>query len=139
MIEQATQGLIDLIKTVPEFENRVGTSVGGTDIDPTMSTVPLPFAWIIFDGDQAQDSGNVGKIMQQVQLRFVVQVVVPNGTQTNMLTVQYPFLESVIGSVRGQDGPVGAFKWKYEGQVMDSIQSDYIRFEQYYSITGHYK
>ena len=51
IIGDLAEDLIEKIKTVPQLENRIGMATAGGASDPAMKTVPMPAAWLVYDGD----------------------------------------------------------------------------------------
>ena len=116
---------------------RVGLAAGGTAIDPLMEKVARPAAWVIFVGDQntdqTSDQGNCAGA--QVSVNFIVKIIMDYDTEADLINVQYPLLKEVIRSINGTQGPLGAKRWKYEGQTLDELSANRVVFDQRYSIT----
>jgi len=53
--------LVTKLLTVPEFEGRVGLSLGGRGADPNLLKAPIPLAWPVMEGCKGIDppSGKV--------------------------------------------------------------------------------
>lgn len=114
---------------------RVGLAVGGTSIDPTLEDVEHPAAWVIYVSDQNIDPSDQGTCAgAQVKVNFVVKIIVDYANEADLIANQYPLLVEVVRAVNGQAGPVGAKRWKYEGQAIDELTSNRIVFDQRYSI-----
>lgn len=115
---------------------RVGLAAGAKGMDPTMSKVQTPAAWVVFIGDQNQSISNEGECPTFTKLNFIVKVFMDYTTEADLITTQYPLLVEVITTINGRQGPVGSRKWKYEGQTLDEMTGNRVIFDQRYSIVA---
>jgi hypothetical protein len=147
MIADIAEDLVERVTSVAGFEGRAGLAIGGRGADPAMTKIPLPAAWIMFGKDQVDESpygssqsGGCGGLIpngENIQLVFSVVIYVPYLSQDDLLTAQFPLLESVIKAVRG-DGlaaPSGN-RWRYIGQKLAMVYPDRLAYEQHYTIDG---
>jgi hypothetical protein len=140
MIGDLTKNLINTISTVTALSGRVGAKVGGTGTDPTMSEAPVPFAWVIFGGDNPVGDTENGKNYQQILYTFTVVVVISyETTETDLLDNKFAVLEDIQTAVRGTQGHIYSDLWKYEGQELQEIYPSRLVYQQTYSIIGHHK
>ena len=141
MIAEFATDLVTKIGTVPELTGKVGTAVGGTDVDPLMLQAPVPFAFVVFNGDQSLDEQPDGRKYQLVKYNFMVGIhqeyATTPGFQATMLSTTYPLLDDVRKAIHGTGcGSKTILLWEYGGQ--DLIYQDQGRqiYIQQYSIIG---
>ena len=120
MIENITGHLVERIETVPALAGTTGTTLGGTEADPTLTTIPTPAAWVVFES--AQDaSGADGKTgndsrYQRLVLNYRVVLVLQYGEGETDLKNQLRLIEDVAAAVRGTSPlDFGATPWAYHG------------------------
>lgn len=139
MIGELAQDLINKISTVAALGGRVGAAVGGTETDPTMSEAPVPFAWVIFGGDNPQAPEN-GQKYQQVQYNFSVVVAIDYGvSEADLINNQFAVLEAIQMAVRGTQGHNYSDLWNYEGQELQTVFPNRLVYNLAFSIIGHHK
>lgn len=134
MFAEAAQDLLTQVQTVAALAEATGMAVGGRDIDPSMSKLPLPAAWVVLTQDRSNDPMtpvNMGG--QTLLVTYSVLVYVPYTSQSDLITNQLPLLESVIKAVHGHLTPTG-HKWRYEGQRLVLVNPDRLGYEQRYSL-----
>lgn len=141
MIGELTQDLINKIKVVSAFQNRVGAAVGGTEADPTMANAPLPFAWVIYGGSApiGEVSEN-GKRYRETQYLFNVSVGIGYGNEADLLNTYLPVLESTQQAVAGTEvaGVSNAGLWEYQGESLEDVQPNRMIYMVRFSITGYH-
>ncbi len=115
---------------------RVGLAVGAKSIDPTLQKVQMPAAWVVFIGDQNQSTSDQGECPAFIKTEFIIKVFMEYTTESDLVTNQYPLLEELINTINARQGPIGAKKWKYEGQTLDELTGNRIVFDQRYSIVA---
>lgn len=133
MIGSSAQDLVNRIRTIPEFGNRVSVTAGGKESDPMMYQGDYPKCWIVYRGDDNVSDVEGGECAVSVKAFYIVRILVQYGTQSDLLTNQFPLLETVISSVIGYTPTVGATKWRYEGQTVTEIDDDRLAYDQLYS------
>jgi hypothetical protein len=145
MISENAADLVARVTSVTEFGGRAGLAIGGRGSDPELKTIPLPAAWVMFGSDQvdeapygsSQSGGHGGLIPNGENVRQVFKVIifVPYLTQEDLLTNQFPLLESVIAAVRdnGREAPSGN-RWRYIGQRLAMSYPDRLIYEQRYTL-----
>ena len=142
MIAENAADLVARVKSIPALTNSAGLAIGGKAGDPSLLKIPPPVAWILFGGDQADEepytaSSRTGPGMvpsvEVVLAIFRVLVYVPYINDDDLLTNQYPLLESVIRAIRGQQAPSG-HRWRYLGQKLTLVYTDRLAYEQRYSL-----
>lgn len=136
MIAENAANLVGLIRSVPSLANSAGFAAGGKAPDPALTKIPLPAAWVLYIGDKPNEpSTGANPAGQTLTANFVVMLYIPYVSETDLETNQYPLLEAVIQSIRGQQAPKG-MKWHYEGQRLASVNPDRLSYEQRYSLTA---
>lgn len=135
MTEIATiaQSLVDRIKTVPEFENKVGFMIGGTQNDKFNRDLQAPSAWVVYVGDQIEEEPDMYSCKEKIRLLFDVRIVVAKISEEDIITEQLPLLHETVEAVLGQE-PVPGGHWSYDGQGLITMESRLV-WNQRYSIT----
>lgn len=145
MIAENAADLVARVTSVPALANSAGLALGGRGADPALTKIPLPAAWIMFGKDQVDESpygssqsGGRGSLIpngENIQQVFSVVIYVPYLSQDDLLTVQFPLLESVVAAVRGngQAAPSGN-RWRYIGQKLAMVYPDRLAYEQHYTL-----
>lgn len=132
-IELIAQDLVDRLKTVPSFGNRVGLAIGGKDIDPFNRDLPRPAAWAVYVGDDNESEATMNPCSSLIRLNFIVKVLVDYGTEADLITTQLPLLHTTVQAIQGGE-PVPGMKWVYEGQGLESLEPERSIWNQQYSI-----
>ncbi len=140
MITELATDLLNKIKELPSNKlgtsvKRVGLAVGATSIDPFMENVTLPAVWAVYVGDQSNNQTSQGQCGEMLTASFVVKVFVQYESEKDLLDNQYPLLHEIATQLNGQPGPIGAMRWKYEGQMLDELTGNRVVFDQRYSIS----
>lgn len=140
MITELTQDLINKIISVPQFQNRVGAAVGGTENDPTLAKAPLPYSWVIFEGSQPVNAEEGGSKYRLVRYGFTAIVGIAYGvSDQDLLTNQLPIFEAVEQAVSGTEAHKMASLWEYHGVELTKIDPDRMVYRMHFSAIGHFK
>jgi hypothetical protein len=144
MITENLTHLVSLVTSVPSLSASAGLAVGGKGSDPGMIKIPLPAAWVMYTKDDVDEPpygktnsdqpGIVGAV-QAVLATCSVLIYLPYSTQDDLLTVQFPLLESVIKAVHGKEAP-SYHRWRYIGQKLALVYPDRIAYEQHYTLSA---
>jgi len=130
-----SQDLVDKLKTVTEFQSRVGLAVGGTEIDPMNRDLPRPASWPVFTGIQIVDSSAPAPENVSVQYTYVVKILTDYDTEANLISVHLPLLEKTIETVKGTNiNGLGFHSWSYNGMSMESLDADRMVFVLNFSV-----
>ena len=142
MIVENLQDLITKVTSIPALAASSGLAVGGKGTDPGMIKIPLPAAWIMYTKDEDdEDDGPNGRgqrivpAVQTLCLTASVLIYLPYTDQDDLLTTQFPLLESVVKAIRGTPAPSG-HRWRYLGQKLALVYPDRIAYEQHYTLTA---
>ena len=144
MIEDITQHLVSQIMTVPALAGSTGTTIGGTEADPTMTSIACPAAWVVFEGAQ-DESGTDGKSgadsrYQKLLYTYRVVLVLQYGEGEADLKVQLGTLEDIVAAVRGSIAlPFGASPWAYQGCTLLSVETNRMAYSLTFQVSAHYK
>lgn len=141
MITELMQDLINKIKAVPAYQNRVGAAVGGTEADPTMANAPLPFAWVIYGGSQPTgEMREGGKLYRETSYLFNVTIGIGYGDEADLLNTYLPVLEQTQQAVAGEqaEGLSNAGLWEYQGDSFELVTADRMVYTVRFSITGYH-
>lgn len=128
MISEFAQNLIDKIKTVPALENRVGLASAGGATDPSMASVPLPAAWLMFEGNTATSDIYQAPV-EDIEYRFTMAVMLSYADQLDLINTQYPTLDAIARSVAGKDSTNFGTKWRYLGAQLVDVFNDRLVYE----------
>jgi phage gp37-like protein len=136
MIAEQAQDLYSKIVSVPGLAGSVGLALGGKATDPNLAKVSLPAAWVVFTGDKPiePDYPVVPKI-QSVLVSFSVMVFVAYDSQSDLISNQYPLLDSCVTAVHGTDSPAGT-RWKFEGRSCKLINPDRLGYELKFTVNA---
>jgi len=144
MISEIAGHLVQRISTVSALAGSTGTTIGGTEADPTMTTIPVPAAWVVFEGaqDASQNDGKSGadSRYQRLVLTFRTVLVLQYGQGETALLLQLKMIEDVAAAVRGSTPlDFGASPWAYQGCSLMSIETDRIVYSLSFQTSAHYK
>ena len=144
MISEITGHLVQQISTVPALAGSTGTTIGGTEADPTMTTIPVPAAWVVFESaqDASQGDGKTGSDSryQRLVLTYRVVLVLQYGQGETDLKEQLKTIEDISAAVRGSIPlDFGATPWAYLGCSLMSIETDRIAYSMSFQTSAHYK
>ena len=138
MIAELAQNLIDKVKTVASLGNRVGMAAAGGITDPSMKSVPLPAAWLLFEGDAVDGGGNNGHRSEDINFRFTLAVMVSYRDQTDLINTPLPTLEAIARSVSGKDSTDFALRWSYQGAQLVDVFDDRLVYELSFMVSASY-
>lgn len=144
MIEEITAHLVERIASVPALAGTTGTTIGGTEADPTMTTIPTPAAWVVFESAQDTSAGD-GKSgadsrYQKLKLSYRVVLMLQYGEGETDLKTELGLIEDVATAVRGSTPTeFGADPWMYSGCTLLSIQPARIAYALFFSTKAYYK
>lgn len=138
-IASAAQDIFTKISALPALAASTGLTVGGQSPDPGMVKIPLPAAWVLFS---EADNQNVGQLLNlppkqpNVLMQITVMLHLPYKSQSDLITVQYPLLESVVTAVQGTSvGKSESARWNLHSVKLSALNPDRqifkIIFEQF--------
>jgi len=132
-IDVVTQDLVDTVKAVASFSNRVGLAVGGQEIDPINRDLTRPAAWVIYIGDDFVSGNTMNPCNTLIKLNFIVKILIDYDSEANLISTHLPLLHEVAQAVQGGE-PAPGSKWLYEGQGLEALEPDRMVWNQQYSI-----
>ena len=134
MIAENSAQLVTLIQGIAILSKSTGLAAGGKSPDPALIKIPLPAAWVLYAGDKPNEPQTGFNASNQVlTANYVVMIYIPYISAADLESNQYPMLEAVIQSIRGQQAPKGQ-RWRYEGQKLSVVNPDRLAYEQRYSV-----
>ena len=144
MIVEITQHLVDQIATVPALAGSTGTTLGGTEADPSMTSIPCPAAWVVFESasDTSQGDGKTGadSKYQLLLLTYRVVLVLQYGEGETDLKNQLKMIEDVAAAVRGKIAlSYGNSPWAYQGCSLLSVETNRIAYALSFQTTAAHK
>lgn len=141
MITALAQDLLTRVESLAALTNRTGLSIGGRTNDPGLLKIPLPAAWIVLKNDTVDESSfqrgpESGLVppSQEMMATFAITLFVPYINDADLLTTQYPLLESVWGAIHAKESPSG-YRWRYIGQHIALVYPDRICYEQRFTVS----
>ena len=137
MISEFAQNLIDKIKTVPALENRVGLASAGGATDPSMASVPLPAAWLMFEGNSVTADVYQAPV-EDMEFRFTLAVMVSYVDQPDLINTQYPTLDAIARSVSGKDSTSFGTRWRYLGAQLVDVFNDRLVYELSFMVAASF-
>lgn len=124
-IDVITQHIVDKLKTVNSFNNRVGLAVGGTEIDPINIDLPRPAAWAIFTGIPILDQSLISTKNVSVSYNYAVKVLVDYGDEVELISTTFPLLEEVITTMKGSGiNGLPFHEVSFNGMSLESLEPD---------------
>lgn len=144
MIGDITTSLVTEIATVSALAGRVGTELGGGEADPTLTSIPVPAAWVVFESaqDTSQGDGRTGADgkYQRLLLTYRVILVLECGSGEVDHKTQLQTLEDVAAAVRGKNPlAYGATPWAFQGMALLSRETDRMSYSLNFQTTAHFK
>lgn len=142
MIAEIAADLVARVKSVPALAASASLSLGGHGTDPALLKIPLPAAWVRYEGDSVDEapystsSGGGMAIIPESQLMLCMASVIiylPYISEADMIDNQYPLLEEVIHAVHAQEAP-SFYRWRYFGQKIALVANDRMAFQQRYTL-----
>lgn len=147
MISECAADILAKVQAVAGIAAGSGAalSLGGRSADPGLLKVPLPAAWVTLREDETaerdythgHESGVVIRA-QPMMLTFAVTIWIPYSSDEDLLEVQFPLLEAVIGAVHASDCTVAGYRWRYIGQRIALVHNDRLAYEQRYTLNATY-
>lgn len=144
MTDDIIQHLVDRISTVSALAGSTGTTMGGTEADPTLTTVPMPVAWVVLQSAQ-DDAGKDGKTAadskyQRLLLTFSVFLVQEYGEGDDEQGLKLKMIDDVAAAVRGTQAlSFGCDPWAYQGCQLAFIQTNRIAYELFFQVRAYNK
>lgn len=143
MIVEVTQHLVDRIVTVSALAGSTGISLGGTEADPTLTSIACPAAWIVFEGaqDTSQADGKTGadSKYQKLNLNYNVVLVLDYGNGESDLKTQLQLIEDVAAAVRGTSPSQLVDPIAYQGCTLLSLKPDRIAYALTFTCVAYYQ
>lgn len=138
MIAELATNLIDKIKTVSALGNRVGMAAAGGPTDPSMKSVPLPAAWLMFESDSITSADSRGYTADDVDYVFTLAVMISYKSQEDLINNQLPLLEAIARSASGKESTNFALRWKYQGAQLVDVFDDRLVYEMRFLVSSTY-
>lgn len=106
--------------------NNVGIAAGAKGNDPSMRKATKPSAWIVYTGSQNNATTTFPNCNTPVINRFAIITIVAYGTQTEMLSTNYPYLDEVVDAIHNVASDITGFgeSWNWDSTTLDSIDKD---------------
>jgi phage gp37-like protein len=142
MIVEITQHLVDRIVSVSALAGSTGISLGGTEADPTLTSIPAPAAWVVFEGaqDMTRTDGKSGadSRYQKLNLTYSVVLVLDYGNGETDLKNQLKLIEDVATAVRGTSPSQLVDPISYLGCTLLSVKPDRIAYALTFGCIAYY-
>ena len=137
MIAEFAQDLINKIKTVPALGNRVGFAAAGGATDPSMSSVPLPAGWILFEGESLELPSN-NSTPQDMIYNFSLALLLSYTDQQDVINNQLATIEAIARSVSGRESTNQGSRWFYNGAQLVDVFNDRLVYELSFMVKATY-
>lgn len=138
-LEKVCLDAVTRLKAIPEFNGRVGLSIGGQEYDPNMYKAAHPAAWVLYMGGENQDDEEVCDPTSEKT--FTVLVIHDYAEDDNLLTNVFPLLTKVKSlhseypvDLDTSDELIGAGKWNWKSESFTEVSSDRIVYTSTYTI-----
>lgn len=137
-LPEIVQDLINKVKLLSQYENRVAATLGGSKGDPNLVSMEAPFAWVVFES--SSNAGERGKRWQEVEYKFNVIVGLPyDEGEQDFISTQLELLELTCLAVRGTPNvPNSSNLWTYEGCELVTIDPTKVIYQLHFSTIGAY-
>jgi hypothetical protein len=136
-ISDYTADLIAKLNTVPEFGGRVAATLGGTEADPALANIELPFAWVVLAG--TQNVGEANQRWQMMSLDFSVTVAMRYGDgEADFVETQLKLLDDAAQAVRGEVTAQGSHLWSFDGLTYITNNVDRVLYGLNFSAPAAY-
>jgi hypothetical protein len=133
------------VSSVSGLETATSFTVGGRTQDPALLKAPLPTAWlelkaaIVDEPDYTHGPGSGLVVEQQTMMAtFCAVLILAYGTDDDLLSVQYPFIEKVVNAVQGTtpdpNNPMN-FRWRCIGFQRVGVYNDRLAYEVRFTLT----
>jgi hypothetical protein len=138
-ITELSNDLIEKLKTVPALQNRVGMATAGGPNDPSMQNVPMPAAWVLFEGfDVGNPDPYAGRGAEDVNYRFSAIIMVSYTNQSETINTALPTILACAQAVSGKESTNFALKWKSEGAQIIDVQPDRLVYELRFMVSASF-
>ena len=140
LLQLLTRDLVNKIGAIGAFGGNVSATLGGTEADPTMANLPLPFAWVLFTSSQTASQDR--ERWSQIRQNFSVYVNLAYGKgETNFVEQQLTLIEQVGMAVTGTKIDALGNRpqvWAFDGLSVYDVEPTVIRYEMTFSIPIYY-
>jgi len=142
VIKEMATDLLAKIRSLPEFVDRTSFSLGGNAEDIKLITIPACILLLLGDHIYEEPYSSTGPSprepgivfgTQQMLATFSALVIVPYGSDDEIVNTQFPLLGTVASTVHGAQGPIN-HRWQYLGQTKRFVYPDRIGYEQRYTL-----
>ncbi len=125
-----SQDVFAKVSAIPALSASTGLTVGGQEPDPGLTKIPLPAAWVLLSEFTNQNTGQLENLpprLSNVLLQQTVMLHVPYTSQSDLINVQIPLMESVVQAIQGT--PVGTSgaasqRWNLHSGKLSGINPD---------------
>ena len=125
MIDLCAADLYTKIQAIPAIASATGLAVGGKTPDPGLTKMPLPAAWILFDGATStlDPNSRLPSTNLPAVLSYAAMLYVPYIGQQDLIANQLPLVELVAKTVHGTDAPTGQ-RWRFSTAKLVLVNAD---------------
>jgi hypothetical protein len=140
MLAELASDLLAKVQGIEALADRTSLTVGGKSQDPDLLKIPLPAAWAVMRKEAKDvspyDHTDTSGMVDEYTLAgiWTVTVILPYTTDENMISEQYPLLESVRKALHKTETADGAMRWAYMGMVLRMVYTDRLAYEQTYHV-----
>lgn len=138
-LELCTKDLVNKISGIGAFGGMVSATLGGTEADPTMATIPTPSAWPLFTGSTTNSQDR--ERWTGLRHNFSVLISLSYGNEDDFTEQQMTLIEQVGQTVTGSKVEALSPKnvlWSYDGMTVFSVEPTVIRYEMLFSVPAYY-
>jgi hypothetical protein len=144
MLAELAADLLEKVRSVEALTNSAALTIGGKALDPDLTKIPLPAAWVVLrkEGKDVTpyERNDMSGVVDEYMLGgiWTVTVMVPYLSDEDLLTTQYPLLESVRKAIHKNAVAIeeadGAMRWAYMGMRIALVYTDRLAYEQTYHV-----
>jgi hypothetical protein len=144
MLAELAADLLEKVRSVEALADSTALTIGGKAKDPDLTKIPLPAAWVVMrkEGKDVTpyERTDMSGVVDEYMLGgiWTVTVMVPYLSDEDLLTTQYPLLESVRKAVHKEPVAIeaadGSMRWAYMGMRIALVYTDRLAYEQTYHV-----
>lgn len=138
-LQASIKDLINKIGAIEAFGGMVSATLGGTEADPTMTTISPPSAWVLFVGSQTNSQDR--ERWTQLRHNFDVHLSLRYGQEDDFTEQQMSLIEQIGQAVTGSKIEALAPKnilWAFDGINVLAVETDVIRYTMSFSCPAFY-
>ncbi len=138
-LSAVSKDLVNKINVFAAFGGRVALTLGGTEADPTMTKLALPYAWVIPVSSQNTSANRESWTKARQNFTVLIRVSYGKG-ESDFADTQLPLIEEVAAAVCGShvNANVRGPKWSYDGRTLLGSDKKSMTFALQFGVDTYY-